>query len=65
MAGWRYAFFHFDQRFPLSSLRVRWAAKERKAEAYRVQRHLLLAYLHWGLTVKVYPFLSNPSSAEG
>ena len=45
MAGWRYAFFHFDQRFPLTSLRVRWAAKETKAEAYRAEGHPLLAYL--------------------
>jgi hypothetical protein len=45
MAGWRYAFFHFDQRFPFSSLRVRWAAKATKAEAYRAEEHLLLAYL--------------------
>lgn len=45
MAVWRYAFFHFDQRFPLPSLRVRWAAKETKAEACRAEGHLLLAYL--------------------
>lgn len=45
MAGWRYAFFHFDQRFPLASLRVRWTAKQTKSEAYRAEGRLLLAYI--------------------
>jgi hypothetical protein len=45
MAGWRYAFFHFDQRFPLASLRVRRVAKGTKAEAYRAEGRLLLAYI--------------------
>jgi len=45
MAGWRYAFFHFNQSFPLSTLRVRWVSRETKAEAYRAEGRLLLAYL--------------------
>jgi hypothetical protein len=45
MAGWRFAFFRFERRFPLGSLRVRWRATDDKEEAYRAEGHLLLAYL--------------------
>ena len=45
MAGWRYAFFRFDQRFPLRTLRIRWVARASKVEAYRAEGRLLLAYL--------------------
>src|SRR5262249_46633196 len=44
-ARWRFAFFRFGRHFPVSTLRVRWVATEAKAQAYRVEGRLLLAYL--------------------
>ena len=44
-AGWRFAFFRFDRHFPVNTLRVRWAAAESKAAAYRAEGQLLRAYL--------------------
>jgi hypothetical protein len=45
MAGWRFAFFRFERRFELSSLRVRCFSCETKAAAYRAEGQILLAYL--------------------
>ncbi|HZY90386.1 MAG TPA: hypothetical protein VFE78_36530 [Gemmataceae bacterium] len=45
MAGWRYAFFHFDRQFPFASLRVRWRAAATKQEAYAAEGQVLLGYL--------------------
>jgi hypothetical protein len=45
MAGWRFAFFWFEQQFPLSTLRVRWRATANKQEAYAAEGQVLLNYL--------------------
>ena len=45
MAGWRFAFFYFERRFPIESLRVRWFSAGTKKEAHRAESQLLLTYL--------------------
>jgi hypothetical protein len=45
MAGWRFAFFRFGQRFPYGMLRVRWRATATKQEAYAAEGQVLLGYL--------------------
>ncbi|PTL80812.1 hypothetical protein [Vitiosangium sp. GDMCC 1.1324] len=45
MAGWRYAFFHFNRYFPLSNLRVRWSPTSSKDTAYALEGRLLLTYV--------------------
>jgi hypothetical protein len=45
MAGWRYAFFHFDRQFPFTTLRVRWRKTITKEEAYAAEGQVLLGYL--------------------
>ena len=45
MAGWRYAFFHFADHYPFSTLRIRWVAAATKEEAYRHEGLVLLVYL--------------------
>ncbi len=44
-AGWRFAYFNLQRHFPVSSLRVRWAALATKAAAVSAESALLLAYL--------------------
>jgi hypothetical protein len=46
MAGWRYAFFHFDRHYPFESLRVRWLETDTKEDAYRAEGRLMLEYLN-------------------
>jgi len=45
MAGWRYAYFHLEQHFPLSCLLVRWIETKTKEEAQRMEGRVLLKYL--------------------
>ena len=47
MAGWRFAFFYFERRFPIESLRVRWFSAGTKKEAHRAESQLLLTYLRY------------------
>jgi hypothetical protein len=44
-AGWRFAFFRFERHFPVDTLRLRWVAADSKADAYRAEGRVLLAYL--------------------
>jgi hypothetical protein len=45
MAGWRFAFFRFERKFPHTKLRVRWRATATKEEAYAAEGQVLLGYL--------------------
>jgi hypothetical protein len=45
MAGWRFAFFHFERQFPHAALRVKWREARTKEEAYAAEGEVLLEYV--------------------
>lgn len=45
MAGWRYAHFRFNEKFPLDSLQVKWCRTADKNEAAKLEAALFQVYL--------------------